>query len=218
MISDKSSWWRAIRDTFRLAMPERARCPATTLAPHHLQSRSPTATLRASAQRWVDLGREVGILVSGESCSKRAMRSGCWFIVLVAIAVALRTGVPASAEAEVQRTPSLRQANLPDGRCRGRQQRIARHLPDVGVVAGERVPHGCNQPCGCRRSCSIHAADVGGARSCRSVRSRPSDPPGRPTPRRTRPPVWQFRARCRCLQRRRRPPLEMAARAIRPTS
>lgn len=38
------------------------------------------------------------------------MRSGCWFIVLVAIAVALRAGVPPSAEAEVQRTPSLRQA------------------------------------------------------------------------------------------------------------
>jgi hypothetical protein len=45
MISDKSSWWRAIRDAFRLAMPERARFPATTLAPQRLQSRSPTATL-----------------------------------------------------------------------------------------------------------------------------------------------------------------------------
>jgi soluble lytic murein transglycosylase-like protein len=38
------------------------------------------------------------------------MRSGCWFIVLVVIAVALCAGVPPSAEAEVQRTPSLRQA------------------------------------------------------------------------------------------------------------
>jgi hypothetical protein len=38
------------------------------------------------------------------------MRSDCWFIVLVAIAVTLRAGVPPSAEAEIQRTPSLRQA------------------------------------------------------------------------------------------------------------
>src|ERR1700724_4474368 len=38
------------------------------------------------------------------------MRSGCWFIVLAAIAVTLRAGVPPSAEAEIQRTPSLRQA------------------------------------------------------------------------------------------------------------